>query len=378
MNKFLITLATLVAFSLNGVAFADAKVSGYLWHMIGAGDDIDGGITQKFSRFSFGADTTTDNGWTVGGSMAIEYSTYNDPSKSGYLPSSNSMYVQTDMATISIGSTADATTGLIPRISAMVPGAGTDGGFPMLFDGGHLSGNGVEFAEAYYADANSKIHVALPSVNGFTVGLSYTPSNEYGTKSNILRRGSDVDGSHSDVVNVAASYSGEMDGMTYTVAVSSISGNSQGSNGRSGTQANNNDLSSFTAGMKLGMGNITVGAHMYDNGASFGSSTDADKASEAGYNVAATYAMGNITIGVGMSHSELARGTNAQARATTLTAAAASNVREDTAVQVGIGYDLGGGVNTFLQLTNYTHSDGDHATNEADPQILIGGISLGF
>ena len=85
MNKFLITLATVVAMALNGVAFADAKVSGFMQHMVGAGDDIDGGITQKFTRFSFGADTTTDNGWTVGGSMAIEYSTYNDPSKSGYL-----------------------------------------------------------------------------------------------------------------------------------------------------------------------------------------------------------------------------------------------------------------------------------------------------
>jgi len=378
MNKFLITLATVVAMALNGVAFADAKVSGFMWHMIGAGDDIDGGITQKFTRFSFGADTTTDNGWTVGGSMAIEYSTYNDPSKSGYLPTSNSMYVQTDMATITIGGTADSTTALMPRVSAMVPGAGTDGGFPMLFDGGHLSGNGVEFAEAYYADSNSKINVALPSVNGFTVGVSYTPSNEYGTKSNILRRAGAVDGTHSDVVNVAASYAGEMDGMSYTVAVSSISGNSQGSNGRTGTQANNNDLSSFTAGIKVAMGNISIGAHMYDNGASFGSSTDADKASEAGYNVAATYAMGNITVGVGMSHSELARGTNAQARATTLTSAAAGNVREDTAIQLGIGYDLGGGVNSFLQLTNYNHSDGDHATTEADPQILIGGISLGF
>ena len=51
---------------------------------------------------------------------------------------------------------------------------------------------------------------------------------------------------------------------------------------------------------------------------------------------------------------------------------------EDTAVQFGIAYNMGGGVNTFVQLTNFTHSDGNHATAEADPQILIGGISLGF
>jgi len=378
MNKFLMTLVTLVAFAVSGVAFADAKVSGFMQQFVGAGDDIDGGITQKFTRFSMGADTTTDNGWTVGGSFAIEYSTYANPGKSGYLPTSNSMYIQTDMATISIGATADATTALIPRVSAMVPGAGTDGGFPMLFDGGMLSANGVEFAEAYYADANSKINVMLPAVNGFTVGVAYTPDNEYGTKSSILRRGGAVDGSHSNVVNAAASYSGETDGMAYTIGVSSISGNSTGLNSRDTIQAKNNDLSVVTAAIKLTMGNISVGAHMYDNGASFGSSTDADKASDAGYNLAATYNMGNITVGAGLSHSENTRGTNGQARATTLTTAAAGAVMEDTAVQFGIAYNMGGGVNTFVQLTNFTHSDGDHATTEADPQILIGGISLGF
>ena len=44
----------------------------------------------------------------------------------------------------------------------------------------------------------------------------------------------------------------------------------------------------------------------------------------------------------------------------------------------GLGYDLGGGVNTWVQLDNVDHSDGDHATTEADPQILMAGISLGF
>ena len=62
MNKFLITLATLVAFALSGVAHADAKVSGFLQQIIGAGDDVDGGITYKFNRVAFGADTTLDNG----------------------------------------------------------------------------------------------------------------------------------------------------------------------------------------------------------------------------------------------------------------------------------------------------------------------------
>ena len=73
MNKFLITLATLVAFALSSVAHADVKISGFLQQIVGAGDEVDGGVTYKFNRFSFGADTTTDNGWTVGGSFAAEF-----------------------------------------------------------------------------------------------------------------------------------------------------------------------------------------------------------------------------------------------------------------------------------------------------------------
>ena len=88
------------------------KVSGFMQQIIGMGDEVDGGINYKFNRFSFGADTTTDNGWTVGGSFAMEYGSIGTGANSGYLPTSNSMYIQTDMATITIGSAADAVTAL--------------------------------------------------------------------------------------------------------------------------------------------------------------------------------------------------------------------------------------------------------------------------
>ena len=52
--------------------------------------------------------------------------------------------------------------------------------------------------------------------------------------------------------------------------------------------------------------------------------------------------------------------------------------KEDTIIYYGIGYDLGGGVNTWVQLDDINHSDGDHATTEVDPQIIMAGISLGF
>ena len=92
MNKILITIATIVAFALSSVAFADVKVSGFMQQIVGAGDDVDGGITYKFNRYAFGADTTTDNGWTVGGSFAIEVGNLAGGGLSGYLPSSNFLW----------------------------------------------------------------------------------------------------------------------------------------------------------------------------------------------------------------------------------------------------------------------------------------------
>ncbi len=374
MNKFLMTLATLVAFALSSVAHAEMKVSGFMQQIIGMGDEVDGGINYKFNRFSFGADTTTDNGWTVGGSFAMEYGSIGTGANSGYLPTSNSMYIQTDMATITIGSAADAVTALMPRVSAMVPGAGHDGGYQFLFDGGSIANNGVNFAEAYYAMANNRVNVALPSVNGFTVNVSYTPDMAINSATGISR--TDANGtesaSHGETSHVAVQYSGEMDGISYTLGLGSINGNSTSKLGTAAT-SQNNDLSSVTGAIKMTMGNIAVGLMAFDNGDSWGQAEDTDKAAHSGYNMQATYNMGNITVGVGYAHEEKALGTlNA-------TSAQAGNlVAEDSVTMIGLGYDMGGGVNSYIQLSNGDHSDGDHATDEADPQVLFMGISLGF
>ena len=374
MNKFLITLATLVAFALSSVAHADVKISGFLQQIVGAGDEVDGGVTYKFNRFSFGADTTTDNGWTVGGSFAAEFGNMAAGGMSGYLPTSNSMYIQTDMATITIGSTGDAVTNLVPRIGNMAPGGGHDAGYQFLFDGGAIANNGVNYAEAYYAMAANRINIALPSVNGFTVQATYTPDMGINSGSGISRTAanSDVSASHGETTHVAISYSGEMDGMSYTIGLGSINGNAIGSLG-TGATSTNNDLASIAGAIKVTMGNIAMGVHAFDNGDSWGQSEDADKASHSGYTVMATYNMGNITVGAGYAHEEKALGTRGA------TSSQAGNlVAEDSITIVGIGYNLGGGVSTNLQLSNIDHTDGDHATTEADPQVLFANISLGF
>jgi hypothetical protein len=374
MNKFLITLATLVAFALSSVAHADVKISGFLQQIVGAGDEVDGGVTYKFNRFSFGADTTTDNGWTVGGSFAAEFGNMAAGGMSGYLPTSNSMYIQTDMATITIGSTGDAVTNLVPRIGNMAPGGGHDAGYQFLFDGGAIASNGVNYAEAYYAMAANRINVALPSVNGFTVQATYTPDMGINSGSGISRTAanSDVSASHGETTHVAISYSGEMDGMSYTIGLGSINGNAIGTLG-TGATSTNNDLASFAGAIKVTMGNIAMGVHAFDNGDSWGQAEDADKASHSGYTVMATYNMGNVTVGAGYAHEEKALGTRGAT-----TAQAGNLVAEDSITIVGIGYNLGGGVSTNLQLSNIDHTDGDHATTEADPQVLFANISLGF
>jgi hypothetical protein len=375
MNKFLITLATLVAFALSGFASYAQTVSGQMQRIIGAGDEVDGGVAEQFTKFVISADTTADNGWVVGGSMSIQTAATTGGS---FAPSTNSMYIQTDMMTINIGNTIGPAISSVPAVNGMVPGGGVDAGYQFLFDGGNLASQGVGFREAYYASNAAKIDVDLPSINGFTVGVSYTPSEEFKGTAAGARQQAETTASHGETIEVGIKYAGELDGMSYEIGAGILSGNSQSVNAGTATTVTNNDLSSFSLGMKVTMGNMTVGVHGFDNGDSFGAASDADKAKHNGYNTAVTWNMGNITLGVGYSHQELVRGTAAQAAATTLTSAAAGNVREDNITMVGVGYDMGGGISTYVQLSNNDHTDGDHATTEVDPQVLFAGISIGF
>ncbi len=381
MNKFLITLVAVFSFAVAGVANAEMTMSGSMMHVAAMGDKVDGGISSKFNRMTFGANTTTDNGWTVGGSFSAEFSSYADPGKSAYLPTSNSMYVTTDMGTVSIGQTVDAVISLVPRIGAMVPGGGHDAGYQFLFDGGVGAANGVAFAEAYYAMAASRINYMLPSVNGFSMGVTYTPGMEFNTNANIVRQSSEFAQTHGEVVHAALSYAGEAEGMTYTIALGSITGNSQSNEDAYNTLATytNNDLNSVTGAIKVVSGNFTVGAHWYNNGDSFGASADAIQAKEDGYTVAVEYAMGNITLGALYAHQELVRGTRAATNRATAAAGTAGQVFEDSVTILGVGYNMGGGVSTFVQYNQMSHTDGTHATvTDVDPSVLIAGISLGF
>jgi len=382
MNKFLITLVAVLSFAVAGVANAEMTMSGSLSQFVATGDKVDGGITSKFNRMTFGTNTTTDNGWTVGGSFSMEYGSVGSGSNSPYLPTSNSMYIQTDMGTAAIGQTADAVTAIVPRIGAMVPGGGHDAGYQFLYDGGLAASNGVSFAEAYYAMAASKIDIRLPSVNGFSAGISYTPSNEFTPDQGLGRTQAEWPGRHGETLHAAVSYSGETDSMNYTIALGSITGNAQG-NDLAGTinTYSNNDLNSVTASIKVNSGNFTVGGHWYNNGDSYGASLDSDKAEDSGYTVAMEYAMGNITLGALYAHQELVYGTIRATHhsATTITAANAGQVYEDSVKILGIGYNMGGGVNTFVQYNQMDHTDGNHATaTDVDPSVLIAGITLGF
>jgi predicted porin len=290
------------------------------------------------------------------------------------------MYVTTDLGTVSLGQTVDAVISLIPRIGAMVPGGGHDAGYQFLFDGGVAAANGVAFAEAYYAMASSRVNYMLPSVNGFSVGVSYTPDLSMNTNANIVRQQATNPASHGETVHAAVSYAGESEGISYTIALGSITGNSQG-NTAAGTLAtfDNNDLSAVTGAVKIVSGNFTIGAHWYNNGDSFGAASDAIQAKEDGYTIAVEYAMGNITLGALYGHQELVRGTRAATNRATPAASTAGQVFEDDVTIIGVGYNMGGGVSTFVQYNQMTHSDGTHATvTDVDPSVLIAGISLGF
>ncbi|MDB9971069.1 porin [Alphaproteobacteria bacterium] len=383
MNKFLITLVAAMSLLVANIASADVKISGMTGALASMGDKVDGGITSKFNRFQFTADATMDNGWTYSGFFATEIVAAG--TRSFALPTSNGVSIGTGFATISIGSVADAATALVPRIGAMVPGGGHDAGYQFLSGGDTKWGASgvagqVGFAEAYYAYNASRINVALPSVNGFTVNASYTPAMDMNEGAGNARTNNKNSNRHGETTHIAAAYAGEMDGMSYTIAAASISGNSEGNPLVDQTlPGNNNDLTVFTAAVKVSMGNITVGAHMYDNGDSFGAANDADKAANSGYTVSMEYGMGNITLGIGIAHQEKTMGTRAATADTKAGVGVAGNVYEDDITMFGVGYNMGGGVNSFVQYNAGSVSDGNHVTvADKDPSVLSMGITLGF
>ena len=150
MNKFLITLATLVAFALGSYASHAQSISGQMQRIIGMGDDVDGGIAEQFTKIVVSAETTADNGWVVGGAMSIQTAA----TTGGTLaPSTNSMYVVTDMMTVNIGNTIGPAIVSVPAVNGMVPGGGVDAGYQFLFDGGNLAvqPGHVGWRESYYA-----------------------------------------------------------------------------------------------------------------------------------------------------------------------------------------------------------------------------------
>ena len=343
MNKFLITLVAAMSLLVANIASADVKITGMTGALASMGDKVDGGITSKFNRFQFTADATMDNGWTYSGFFATEIKAAG--TRSFALPTSNGVTVGTGMATISIGNVADAVTSLVPRIGAMIPGGGHDAGYQFLYGGDSALGAGgpgqVRFAEAYYAYNAARINVALPTLNGFSVSASYTPAMDMNDGASNARVNNPNSGRHGETSHVAVAYSGEMDGMSYTLGLGSITGNSEG-NAVDTTVAtkDNNDLSVFTAALKVSMGNITVGA--------------------------------------GIAHQEKTMGTRA-ATDSTAGAGVAGNVYEDSITMVGVGYNMGGGVNSFIQYNSGTTTDGNHATvTDKDPSVLSMGITLGF
>ena len=45
---------------------------------------------------------------------------------------------------------------------------------------------------------------------------------------------------------------------------------------------------------------------------------------------------------------------------------------------LGIAYNLGGGVGTYVQMRDFDIEDGVETTSETAPQVIFAGISLGF
>ena len=85
--------------------------------------------------------------------------------------------------------------------------------------------------------------------------------------------------------------------------------------------------------------------------------------------------MGNITLGAGWSEQVAVNGTfyNSLVAASNINGTQVTNI-----THFGIGYNLGGGVGTYIQMSDFDNNDGDSMTTETSPQVVFAGINVGF
>ena len=217
--------------------------------------------------------------------------------------------------------------------------------------------------EAGYALDPIKIRYMSNVYEGFSVGVSNTPCSARGSGSasatdcNTSTAPSEH-GGYSSLTDWVLKYQTEMDGVGIGFTYGYQTGTSHIITG-----TEYNDLEGTTYSGQLTYGGLTAIYRSMDLGDSGQITANTDDGDEGAEIIALRYDAGNFSVGYANVESE--KGVTSQA----------SN-NEDSFSAVGVGYNLGGGVNIEAAYMNVEQMSG--TTTETDLDIILTKLSFGF
>ena len=381
------TLLSFIALVMGVFYFTAAKaeiaISGYQEFYMGSGDQskilgydaatygdtsFSGLSNGRFTRINAVATTTLDSGIGVTGTITLA----KDSDVGGDADTSNVAVDQRDIifsgnfGNIAIGNNFSAGSMMHYRGTTLIPTAEPDNDQRNRF--GTMGNDTVGFGrmdEAGFALDPIKIRYMSNVYEGFSLGVSYTPCSGRGSGSpsatdcNAATAATiQTHGAYSSLTDWVLKYATEVDGVGIGITYGYQTGTSHII---TGTQYN--DLEGTIWSGQLTYGGLTAIYRHVDLGDSGQITANTDDGDETADVMAVRYDMGNFSIGYASVETE--KGVTSQT---------ANN--EDSFSGLGVGYNLGGGVNIEAAYMSVEQMSG--TTTETDIDILLTKLSFGF
>ena len=377
MKKILLGSTAIVAAGMIASAPAGAaskikmKIGGYMEQWVGYVSNDDG-VDQDFSGFDVKSDaevmfkgsTKLDNGMTVGVNVQLEAnSNAGDQIDESYiilkggfgeinLGSENSAQYKMHYAPSDFGIGMNS-----GDESSWVATIADAGGDQISKSGMFRAPLGSTYVEVTRANDSEKITYYTPRVEGFQLGVSYSPDSNQDSNG-IPNR----DTNNTDLVMVGANFKRNMGGMSIGVSAG------YGTVTDAPSAAGSLEPSATNFGVKIGMGGMSAGVSMAsfeDHGSGDGTSINAGVA----------YSSGKMGVSLAYLHGE-------RDGSGTTGAGDLDGQSESDVFHLSAKYSLGGGVTWAGTLGHVTFSsddvDIDNTVDEVSATYVVTGIKIGF
>ena len=364
MKKILLGSTALVAAGMIASAPASAKmklsVGGYMEQWVGyvsqddvGGQDLSGVDVKHDAEIHFKGMTKLDNGMSVGVNVQLEANTSGDTIDESYL------ILKGGFGEINIGSENSASYKM--HYGAPDMGIGFNSGDQSSWanTGGTISQSG-HFREPLGStnvepngmNDTTKVTYYTPRVNGFQLGVSYTPMDGSEDSNGQPNR----NGDKTDIVSAGMNFKQKMGGMS--VAVSATYGTVTDA-----ATDSTNEPQSMAFGLRLGMGafgiNIATAQLEDSDGGKDGTAVQGS----------VTYTDGPLGVSLGYHNGE--REGDADTK---------ENQAEADVFHASAKYSLGSGVSwaSTLGYASYTSDDPTLANDEHNATYFVTGLKVGF